>query len=164
MTASTRQSLRVGQSRGKTIRHDSRATLQPESGDAGGAHARSKFSPDDSRGDTAPAGKADLAGRAMSADVTVRVRLERALARSVMKPLSGAALAPRFLGVSPLRKNRRLTPPRSETSHFVPRELSPPNQRTPSGLPAGGVGRRTSGCHSWRSASIGSILAAAWAG
>ena len=84
----------------------------------------------------------------------------------MMRPLSGAASAPRFLGVSPLRKNRGLTPngtyftpvtrsvsegnkgkrllsspsltlrvskvsaigltpPRSETSHFVPREVSP---------------------------------------
>ena len=66
-------------SRRKTIRHGSRATLQPESGNAGGVHARSKFSPGDSRGDTATAGEADLAGRAMSADVTVCVRLERAL-------------------------------------------------------------------------------------
>ena len=73
-------SVKTGRvSRRKTIRHGSRTTLQPESGDAGGAHARSKFSPGDSRGDTGTAGEADLAGRAVSADVTVRVRLERAL-------------------------------------------------------------------------------------
>ena len=47
------------------------------------------------------------------------------LARSVMRPLSGAASAPRFLGVSPLWKNRGgLTPSRSESSHFVLREVS----------------------------------------
>ena len=34
------------------------------------------------------------------------------------------ASAPWFLGVSPLSKNRGLTPPRSETAHSLPREES----------------------------------------
>ena len=67
-------------SRGKTIRHGSRATLQPESGNAGGAHARSKFSPGDSRGDDSIAGEADLAGgQTQQGDGHEAVRVECAV-------------------------------------------------------------------------------------